>query len=155
MCAPASVCVCMHLPSVHRTLIAIPSGRQESAGLLWDICTFIRLHWSSRCSTKRGPVPLFHHFFFASLLPCLSPILPPLGVFHTLRYFSTRPCSCVFSKCYRHGSSGYIRPVQRGRTGRNKGNVWESSGLAGLEHSCSVLAPYALLLHGVSRSLNL
>lgn len=64
----------MHLPSVQRALIAIPSGRHESAGLLWDICTFIRLYWSLCCSIKRGPVPLFHHFFFffALPLPCLS-----------------------------------------------------------------------------------
>lgn len=115
VCASQCVCVCMHVPSVHCTLIAIPSGRQESAGLLWDICTFIRLYWSSRCSTKRGPVPLFHHFFFAPLLPCLSPILPSLTIFYTLCYFSTRPCSNISLKCSRRSVSGFVRLVQRGR----------------------------------------
>lgn len=44
MCVSANVSLCAHPPSVHSRLIAIPSGRQECARLLRDICTFIRLY---------------------------------------------------------------------------------------------------------------
>lgn len=118
MCVPAVVC--MHPPSVHRGLIAIPSGRQDSVTLLRDIYTFIRLYWSSQCITKRGSVPIFHRSFTLQF-PCCFPILPFFPIFtHCITASKLGPAALFSVNIIVMPFLGLLRPMQREKDGLEK-----------------------------------
>lgn len=111
----ASQRVCTHLPPVHSALIAIPSGRQESAGLLWASAPSLDSTDHHAAAPREA---LFLSFITSSLLHYSLASLSfchRCTVFYAWRYFSTRPRSVVSFKCYLHGVSGFIRSLQTGR----------------------------------------